>query len=415
VILQTRQGNLERRMFEASALVPPPGSRMALSGTLLRAQEIGISAVACAIELLSEQIGSFVMRVYEGDAENRRPVLDAQQAQLFQEPGEGETSFDLWADTIVSLELEKAAFLWKTKTSDGVVELRPVDPRGFMVTRRRVDSPRVIKARIDGVLRDVSDKVIFIRSWSPVAGAAEGISKLDLHKRPLRTALALEEYRGRYLENDGTPGLLLDASGSNPTKLQRDEFLESWTAKHSSPENAGKPGIIWGSVKAVTQLAPNLHDSQASELTEGVVREVARMMRIYPAELLHAQMQTRTQPSAEQLSDVFVRFSCLPRMRRIERALWSDYELFPNRKLYPRFDVSELLRADYATTATMIHQLIQVGAITPNEGRAMLGLPPLPGGDEIQQTPVGGAVNQQEVNTMAAALVEALNRLRTNP
>jgi hypothetical protein len=72
VILATRQGNLERRLFEASALIPAPGSRMALSRHALRAQQIGVAAVACAVELLSEQIGSFVMRVYEGDAEKRR-------------------------------------------------------------------------------------------------------------------------------------------------------------------------------------------------------------------------------------------------------------------------------------------------------------------------------------------------------
>jgi HK97 family phage portal protein len=396
VILATRQGNLERRMFEASALIPPPGSRMAVGGTLLRAQEIGISAMACAVELLSEQIGSFVMRVYEGDAEHRQPVLDAPQARLFQEPTveDDDTSFDLWADTVVSLELEKAAFLWKTRVpGEGIVELRPADPRVFQVTKKTVNSPRKIEARIDGVLRDVTSNVIYIRSWSPVAGAAEGVSKLELHRNSLKTALALEEYRGRYLENDGTPGLVLDASGTSPTKVQRDELLQSWKAKHSSPANAGEPGLIWGSVKGIQQLAPNLRDSQAAELTEAVVLDVARMMRIYPAELLHASNTSRTPRTPEEVSDLFVRFSCLPRMRRIERRLYMDHDLFPNRKQYPRFDVSELLRADWATTANVIHQLRQVGTMTANEGRAFIGLPPKEGGDVLQETPVGGAPN----------------------
>jgi hypothetical protein len=72
--------------------------------------------------------------------------------------------------------------------------------------------------------------VIFIRGWSPVAGAPQGVSKLELHQPPLQTALKLEEYRGRYLDNDGKPGLVLDASGTSPTKVQRDELLESWAA-----------------------------------------------------------------------------------------------------------------------------------------------------------------------------------------
>jgi hypothetical protein len=76
-----------------------------------------------------------------------------------------------------------------------------------------------------------------------------------------------------------------------------------------------------------------------------------------------------------------------------------DRDLFPNRKRYPRFDVSELLRADWATTASVIHQLKQVGTITANEGRAYIGLPPrreVPGGDVLQVTPVGGAPNADE-------------------
>lgn len=383
-------------MFEATALIPPPGSSMALTSSALRAREIGIAAVACAVELLSEQIGSFVMCVYEGDAQLRRPVLDSTQARLFQEPtmDEDDTSFDLWADTVTSLELERGAFLWKTRTpEDGVVELRPVDPRLFIVRRKSVTSPRVIQARINGELQDVTRNVIFIRGWSPIAGAAEGLGKIELHQRPLRTQLAFEEYRGRYVENDGTPGLVLDASGSTPTKVQRDELLQSWAEKSAGPENAGKPAMIWGPVKDVKQLAPDLQQSQATELIQEQVLEVARMMRIYPPELLHAAVQRRPPTNTEQISDMFVRFSCLPRMRRIERRLWMDTELFPDRSVYPRFDVSELLRADWATTATMIHELIQVGAITRNEGRAMLGLPRVDGGDDFQETPVGGAPN----------------------
>jgi HK97 family phage portal protein len=395
VILSSRAGNRELRLFEASALIPPPGSRMALTGTALRAQQLGVAAVSCAVQLVSESLGIPVMRVYTGDAEKRRPLLNAPQAQLFQEPAEGDTSFDLWQDVSTSIELEQGAFLWKNmdpKTRE-VYELVPMDPRFFTVTRPQANAPRVIKARIDGIAdRDVTDKVIFIRGWTPVPGGAAGLSKLMLHDLPLRNALKLEEYKGRYFDNDGTPGVILDASGSNPTRVQREELLESWAQRHSG--QPGKPGMIWGDVKGVEWPSPTLEQAQAVDLANAVALDVARMWRIYPAELLHAVLGRPAPPkSAELWADLFLRFSLLHRMRRIERAISADRDVFPDRKQYARFDIEELLRGDIATIAAMIHDLVQVGVLNPNEGRAYLGKGPRPGGDKYLETPVGAKAN----------------------
>lgn len=403
MILSSRTGDRELRLFEASALIPPPGSKMSLSGTALRAQQLGVAAVACAVQLVSESLGIPVMRVYEGDASERELLLNAPQAKILQDPAEGDTSFDLWCDTSVSLELEQGAFLWKNtdRTASGkreVLELVPVDPRIFTVTRPKTNAPRVIKAKVDGQIKDVTDQVIFIRGWSPIAGNATGISKLELHRTPLDNATKLEEYRGRYLDNDGGVGIVLDASGSQPTRLQREELLDSWAARHSG--QPGKPGLIWGDVKKVEQFAPTLQDSQAVELSNVVALDVARMWRIYPAELIHAALG-RPQPpkSAELWADVFLRFSLLHRMRRIERAISADPDLFPSTgrgaRRYSRFDVDELLRGDITTIASMIHSLKQVGVMTANEGRAKVGLPRSsdPNADKLLITPVGGAPN----------------------
>lgn len=403
MILSSRQGDRELRLFEASALIPPPGSKMSLSGTALRAQQLGVAAVACAVQLVSESLGIPVMRVYQGDASERELVLNAPQAAILQDPAEGDTSFDLWCDVSTSIELEQGAFVWKNvdRTSRGsrqVLEMVPMDPRLFMVDRPKTNAPRVIKARVDGQVTDVTDQVIFIKGWSPMPGAATGLSKLELHRTPLDNANKLEEYRGRYFDNDGSPGIVLDASGAFPTGIQREELLNSWMARHSG--QPGKPGLIWGDVKSVTQLAPTLQDSQAVELSNLVALDVARMWRIFPAELVHAAIG-RPQPpkSAELWADIFLRFSLLHRMRRIERAVSADPDLFPTTgrgaRRYARFDVDELRRGDITTIASMIHSLKQVGVMTANEGRAMVNLPRSsdPDADKLLITPVGGAPN----------------------
>jgi hypothetical protein len=177
VILSGRTGNRELRLFEASALIPPPGSRMALSGTALRAQQLGVAAVACAVQLVSESLGIPVMRVYKGDAEKRRPLSTRRRRGCCRSRPRATRASISGRTSRSSLELEQGAFLWKNMTKAARCRARPVDPRAFKVERPQMNAPRTITARIDGRNQDVTDKVIFIRGWTPVARRREPASR----------------------------------------------------------------------------------------------------------------------------------------------------------------------------------------------------------------------------------------------
>jgi phage portal protein BeeE len=97
-----------------------------------------------------------------------------------------------------------------------------------------------------------------------------------------------------------------------------------------------------------------------------------------------------------------------PRLRRIALALHTDADLFPDRSLYPEFDVRELVRTDAKTKAMVEHTQIQDGSKLIDEARAERGegpLPPMPADPEQepgkvpQLTPVGGAPNPLSVDT----------------
>lgn len=390
MILATRSdGDRELRMFElVGSFVPSPGTGEASWGGSVRTPALQIAAISCAVRLLSEEIASCVLRVYEGDAQERRPVLDAPQAATFQRPADGWTSFDVWSDIVASIELEKHAFLWKVVTGRGLQEIYPVDPACFRVRREKGTNRKIVEAWMNGRKEEVTEQVIHIRGWSPNAGP-EGMATPDMHRQMIRTAAAYEEYRGAYFENDGTPGLVIEHPGK-PDRQQRKDVLEAWITRHARPRNAGRVGIAWDGMK-VTPLSNNLRDSQAAEVADVIVRDVARAWRIFPPELLHVSIQgEQAAKSAESWSDIFFRFSLLPRLRRIERAIAADLDAFPDPSLYPRFDVTEFVRGDVATTATLVHELVQVGVLTKNEGRALMGYAPIEGGDVLLETPVGG-------------------------
>jgi HK97 family phage portal protein len=390
VILATHNGgDRELRMFEiVGNFVPRPGSAEAIWGGSIRTPALRIAAFACAARLVSEELASMVMRVYEGPAQERAPVYAAPEAQLLQEPAEGWSSFDFWSDVSASLELERNAFIWKVldKRQTRALEWYPLDPAFFRVRREKGTNRKIVEAWIEGKRTDVTNQVIHLRGWSPNAGA-EGLAVGEQHAATLRTAAAYEDYRGRWFENDGAPSLVLEVPGA-PDKTQRREILEAWTKRHQRQPN--RVGLAWNGMKVTPIQKASLQEAQASEVADQIARDDARIQRIYPSELLHVSIAgTRPPQSAELWTDLFWRFSLLPRVRRIERAIAVDRTVFPDPARYPRFDPTEFVRGDITTTANLVHMLVQVGVLTKNEGRAMFGLAPVEGGDILLETPVG--------------------------
>jgi HK97 family phage portal protein len=381
----------EQRFGDLSAMIPPPGSVQMPYAAWGSPAALSVPAVHSAICLIAETLASFVMRVYEGDGTERQVELDAPQAGLFQDPGEGLTSFDLWSDTATSVEVDGNAFTYKVRDGRQVVELYPLPADVMCVRRERRGGPKIIEARFDGVTVNVTRDVIHTRGWSPIA-AASGVNTLGLHERTLRGAMSLDEFRGRWFNSDATPNVVL-SHPANMTPEQRTDARSSWNARHSGPYG-DRVGVVWGGWE-VKQLNASMQDAEASSLIDSDVREVARMFRIIPAGLLGAALEMDALPPAEVISDQFWRFTIMPRARRIERSFSADRDLFPDRRVYARFDPTDLLRGDIATTVSKIHQLKQVGMITANEGRAELGYPPSDDehADELQATPVGGAPN----------------------
>jgi len=379
--------------FGREDLIPLPGANYATwSGMYLSDdQAAGLPAVGAAVRLISESIASLPCLVYEGNGPDRRKAVTSSQWELLHErPSLDCTPFELFSDISACIETRGNAFVQKVRDLRGrVVELIVIDPDAVRVyrsaeTREKKYDIRAGQTQYEGL---TSTDILHVRGMT-LRGGIRGISPIELHRNSIAMSYAVQEYVGRYFQNDAAPGLVIKIPGTLSNQQAR-QILEVFSANHSGLGNAHKPGILAGGAD-LEQVRVNLSDTTAIDAQKFGVREVARMFAV-PASLIGADEGTSRSVDDEAAS--FLKFCLGPRLRRIESALRADPDLFGGTNLYPEFKVDALLRSNTSERYTAYVAARQAGWLSANEIRELENYPTVADGDNVQQTPVGGAPN----------------------
>ena len=380
-----------------SSAIPLPGMGgggfYAYTGRYISAETAsGLSAVGSAVRLVSETIGSLPAMVYKGDETNRERAIGSWQYELIHDrPNMEQSAMEFWTDVAACIEFAGNAYIQKIKAGTRVLEMQVLDPSTVRVYRDKETGEKRFDVTVEGKHYNGmgTTEILHIRGFS-VRGGLVGVSPIAEHKQALGVALAAEEYAGRMYANDATPGLAVTVPG-NLGRQQAQEMLQVWNATHQGMANAGKPAILTNGA-TLNKLGMTMADAELIASRRYGVEEVARIFRIPPAML---GVESRASNiSAEEESLRFVRYGLMPRLRRIEMALRADDDLFPaGSNLEPEWLVDGLLRADTQVRYAAYVQARQAGWLSANEIRALENYPPVDGGDQVQQTPVGGAPN----------------------
>lgn len=412
MIVATRHGMAEVRAAEfGSSAIPPPGAGGAAGGwagySVTADRAVALPAVSAAIRLVADTVGTLPLVVYNGEGPVRDRATNAWQYQLLHTtPNADTTPFDFWSDVSANVEGYGNSYAQKLKSRGRVVELRLLDPTSVDVSVDRVTGEKQFKVRQrDGTQTLTSAEVLHFRGPT-VRGGVKGLSPIQQHRRALSVGLALDDFMESYFENSTVIGGVIQVPG-NLTRAQARELLEIWSGDHGGTPNAHKPGLLYNGAQW-QPLGVSLQDAQFVESQRFSIEEIARIFRV-PAVLLGAGGTRESGITTEQESLRFLQFSLQPRLRRIEAALASDPDLFGAGSLIPRFDTAELMRVDWATQWNGYHLAVQDGTLLKDEVRAVFGYGPLPDGvgSVPQQTPVGGAPNQDAVAEGPAAPQDA--------
>lgn len=342
-----------------------------------------VPAVANAIQLISEAVATldpFVKRLEDGTEvdDEGHPLLP-----LLRDHVNGWTSsFEFFRQIVVdALASDAGGMAYVVRALDG----RPLEIIRYM--------PGILTYDCDQTTGERHYKI----NSRPVAAADVihllpplGRAPLTLAREAIGTAIALDNHAASLFTNKAMPSGILKLPTMTEDALKT--ARAAWNATHGDGQS-GKTAVLLNGAEFIP-LTFNSTDAQFLENRKFQILEIARAFNI-PAPML-GDLERATWSNSEQKGREFLSYTLEPWLRALEGALRLALFSEADRASYViRFDRDDLTRADLSTRATVINSLISSQTISPNEGRAWLGLPPRDGGDEFKNPNItqGGSSN----------------------
>jgi HK97 family phage portal protein len=345
------------------------GGGVSASGIVVNPQNaMQSAAVYGCIKVLSESVGMLPLCMYKKGPNGARTKDDAHPLWdlLHYQPNEYQTSVEFLEMLVMHLNLRGNAYAWVNRTRSGkVVELIPLHPDMCLV---QMDAQNNVTYRIGteaGGTREVPrNQILHIKGLT--MNGWLGISPIAYARESIGLALATEKFGGQLFSNGAKPGGVLEV----PNKLSDVAYKrlkESFDAS-STGENAHKTALLEEGTK-FSKIAMTSDDAQFLDTRKYQRAEIAGLFRV-PAHMIN-DLEHATFSNIEHMSLEFVKFSLMPWLNRIEKAIRRDLFTDQDKKSHSiKFDIASLLRGDSASRAAYYTNGIQWGWMTRNEARA---------------------------------------------
>ena len=213
------------------------------------------------------------------------------------------------------------------------------------------------------------DDVIHVRRgadrWYPI----RGVGVVEEHLSSLDRIAMEEEYERGALSDGAVPSVAVISPSANLTQEVADAAKTQWMTNFSGPV---REPVILPNGTVVQPLAWSPTDAQLSEARRMSLVDVANMFNL-DGYWLGAPVAGMTYRTAGPQYQQILRTSLEPVLADFED-VWSDAML--PRGQFVRFERSQLLREDLATSMTASTQGYAAGIMTVEESRVMVGLPP---------------------------------------
>lgn len=226
-------------------------------------------------------------------------------------------------------------------------------------------------------IRDEDVLHIIGLSWN----GYQGLSLVQIAKDAIGLGLAAQKATSRSFKNGSKPGVVIEA----PIGMFRDdkdakEFIDHFNDYHEGLDNQGRAALLREGMKMST-VTMSAQDAQWLEQRQFQRIDVAALLGL---ETLPGDADSVSYSSLEQKNIAYLQNCLGPWIENWEQE--THYKLLTpreQRRLFFKFDESELLRTDNKTKAETITLLVNGRIINPNEAREKFGMNPVEGLDEF--------------------------------
>lgn len=335
-----------------------------------------VPAVLQAVRLISETIGSLPCKVYRETSAGKLPAKDHSAYRIVHKranewTGAGDLRTRLTADAL----MHGNGFAKVVRFDDGrPFELHRLKPGKVTVLEDDVTGAPVYRVSEASNTRDYPHtEILHIPSFlatSPISFGKEGIG----------LAATLERHGAQFFGSGARPTGII--SNDKPQGSESGaKTMANVRASFGEWQKGGGPLFLdngW------TYDAPAMTSTDAQFLENRLeqVREIARIFGVPPTMLF--ELTRGTWSNTEQMGAQFLQLCLRPWLDRwtdaMTTVLFSEDEQDDH---YFEFVTDDLMRADAASRTTNMTALVTNRIMTPNEIRAILNMPPLPGGDEL--------------------------------
>ncbi len=210
------------------------------------------------------------------------------------------------------------------------------------------------------------------------ADGIRGQASIALFQATFERILAEIELGRVYYTNAGqVSGLLVPDEPMNAS--QAAQAMAVWNGQNVGKEKTGKIGMLPHGFKYL-KIGSTMSDNQMAEARKATIQDIANMTGVDA--LLLGSLEGSTFNNVEESNRKFVQFTLRPIIKLIEDEMNSKcFSTEERRTHYVRFNVDGLLRGDTKSRGTFYAVMRNVGAMSPNEIRALENMAPYDGGD----------------------------------
>lgn len=339
---------------------------------------LSISAVWRATALISGTIASLRSGAVQENSDGSRERV----ASWLDSPGGpgGPTPFEFWETVMVHLLLHGNAYLLHIRNGGGgLIGLYPIHPCAVSVDRLPNGVMKTYRVTLDdGTVREYTDlDLLHIPALS--TDGIRGLGPLQIARNSLGIAIAADRAAGKmfsqgaFLSGMVTPEEDVQEEEAKAIKAGLDASTAGW-------ENAGTIAVINKKLKFTPWTMSN-EDAQFLQSRQFQIEEIARWFGVPPYELMQTEKQTSWGTGIEAQQRGLARQVIGPWTERLEQRV---SRLLPTGRRLD-FDFHELEKPTPEAEVSLLIQQVGGGIMTVNEARAVRNLPPVPGGDVLQQ------------------------------